>query len=219
MILHIKKTKWKKDKGNNNNNGNNSSIERALHILNIANLKYFTELQKSELFSIKAEIKQKLQLLDDSNASYSASLAIAGDNWKAWTKWGDFCDSIFSAKNDYRWAMYAMISYLCSLHGGDELTRAYWPDNLMNPIHPNYPKNNINSHNKPPFGSHHHHGMHMHPSHHYGHPNNPHGHHNQNNIDDVLQKHGDPEKDLQHSNYHHLVIPRILMLIQAAKLG
>ena len=93
--------------------------------------------------------------------------------------------------------MYAMISYLCSLHGGDELTRAYWPDNLMNPIHPNSKSNQSRA----------------------GYQHQVFGRNYPSHSDEVLQKHGDPEKDLQHSNYHHLVIPRILMLVQAARLG
>ena len=180
---NLNNNKNNNNKLNNNQNSNECLLNRALDIIKMVNLKYFTELEKSELFSMKAEIQQELNLLDASNASYSASLAIAGDNWRAWRKWGDFCDRIYLKTKDYRWAMYAMISYLCSLHGGDELTRAYWSCDLKSPISSNYSQQN------------------------------------QKNTHNASKKYSNPETDLQYSNYHHLVIPRILMLIQAANLN
>lgn len=168
-----------------------SSTERALHVLNISGLKHFNETQKSELFCVKAEIKQKLGQLDEANGSFSASLAISGDNFYAWNKWGKFCDGIYTGKKDKRWAMYALISYLCSLHGGDNLVQSFWPHNPMNPSHKEY------------------NGIHIKD---YAANNMPADvraniKRSAGNLSDILFK----------SNYHHLVIPRIFMLIQAAE--
>lgn len=72
-----------------------SQWNAGLNIINTTNLEYFNEMQKSELFRLKAVFQEHLGLVTESYASFSQSVQLCSSNGKAWYSWGEFCYDLF----------------------------------------------------------------------------------------------------------------------------
>jgi transformation/transcription domain-associated protein len=76
-----------------------SKIERhgGLNLINLSNLSFFDESQKSELFRLKAVFLQSLQRRSKANQAFSNAVQICPTHSKAWVSWGEWYLSLGSA--------------------------------------------------------------------------------------------------------------------------
>jgi transformation/transcription domain-associated protein len=108
-----------------------TDTQLGLLMIQNTNLDYFSNQQKAQLFSMKAEALLQLGFGDECHVAFSASLTLDETDGKAWTSWGSFCDRVFGLNKDIQWASYAVACYLQAIaYNYDKarlmMTRVLW---------------------------------------------------------------------------------------------
>lgn len=80
-------------------NNADSTYERhgGLNLINLSNLSFFDDSQKSELFRLKAVFLQSLQRRSKANQAFSNAVQICPTHSRAWVSWGEWYMSLGSA--------------------------------------------------------------------------------------------------------------------------
>lgn len=91
---------------------NPAELPTALEVVNATNLNYFSSVQKSEFFALRASILSRLGLTEEANRVFAQAVQIDLNVGHGWSAWGRFNDQRFTATQETVYAGNAINCYL-----------------------------------------------------------------------------------------------------------